>query len=43
MVTKTDLQQVKLKKKIEKFYISTEPFLKQGICPTKKPIVCFFR
>lgn len=36
MVTKTDLQQDKLKKKIEKYYISTEPFLKQGFCPTKE-------
>lgn len=42
MVTKTDLQQVKLKKKIEKYYISTEPFLKQGICPTKNLLSASF-
>lgn len=42
MVTKTDLQQDRLKKKIEKYYISTEPFLKQGICPTKNLLSASF-
>lgn len=42
MVTKTDLQQVKLKKKIEKYYIATEPFLKKGICPTKNLLSASF-
>lgn len=36
MVTKTDLQQDRLKKKIKEYFISTEPFLNQGFCPTKK-------
>jgi DNA-binding HxlR family transcriptional regulator len=42
MVTKTDLQQDRLKKKIEKFYISTQPYLKQGFCPTKKLLSASF-
>ncbi|WP_035091615.1 winged helix-turn-helix transcriptional regulator [Aquimarina macrocephali] len=35
MITNTDKQQVRLKKKIEKYFISTAPYLKEGFCPTK--------
>ncbi len=42
MVTKTDLQQDRLKKKIGKYYSSTEPFLKKGICPTKNLLSASF-
>ena len=36
MVTKTENQRVRLKKKIEKFYFFTEPYIKNGFCPTKE-------
>ena len=42
MVTKTDLQQVRLKKKIGKYYTNTEPFLRRGICPTKNLLSASF-
>jgi len=42
MVTKTDLQQDRLKKKIGKYYINTAPYLKQGICPTKNLLSASF-
>jgi len=42
MVTNTDLQQDRLKKKIKKYYTATEPFLKQGICPTKNLLSASF-
>lgn len=35
MITNTDKQAVNLKKKIEKYYIATMPFIEQGFCPTK--------
>lgn len=36
MVTNIEKQRVKLKKKIQKFYFFTEPFIKNGFCPTKE-------
>lgn len=35
MITNTDKQHVRLKKKIKKYFISTAPYLKEGFCPTK--------
>jgi len=36
MITKTENQRVRLKKKIKNFYFFTEPYIKNGFCPTKQ-------
>lgn len=35
-VTFTERQQFRLKNKIEKYFVSTSPYLERGICPTKE-------
>ncbi|NQZ45475.1 MAG: winged helix-turn-helix transcriptional regulator [Flavobacteriaceae bacterium] len=42
MITKTDLQQDRLRKKIGKYYTQTEPFLEKGFCPTKNHLSASF-
>jgi len=42
MVTKTDLQQVRLKKKIGNYYSNTKPFQESGFCPTKNLLSASF-
>jgi len=36
MVTITENQQHRLKNKIQKYFVSTSPYLEKGICPTKE-------
>jgi len=36
MITNTEKQRVRLKKKIKKYYFFTEPYIKNGFCPTKQ-------
>lgn len=41
-ITNTDNQALNLKEKVKKFYKKSEPFLAEGVCPTKEIVASTF-